>query len=405
MKRKKKATSGVEEELGSPGRKRGGKSSAGKEKAVAEKARKAAEKEAVREARRQEKAARALEKQKGQELATVNKLRTSKKESIKEMIIDISRSYAATPGGEQLIRFLRMQDCEITTAWESLVSNAVKWRRRLTAEWSEELGCFVPVSMAIQNERHILVVVKAEDFVDMAMGDEGLERHVQRTKEVLGDGEAEMMPIYLIEGLAALLRKSRNARNRSFQGAVRQAMQGSDSGGDCTGASTRGRGRGRAGGPMIVDEDLIEDALLGLQIAHGCLVHHTASMQETSEWISIFTGDISTIPYKKSRTNFDTAFCTDLGQVKTGTDPEDTYFKMLQEINRVTAGVANGIMGEYKSVKELVKACKKEGEMVVADLDIMANRNGTATGRAIGQATSKRIYKIFMRLDPDSTDV
>lgn len=127
-----------------------------------------------------------------------------------------------------------------------------------------------------------------------------------------------------------------------------------------------------------------------------------------------------------SRMNYDTSFCMDVGQVKTGNDPEDTYFKMLQEINRVTAGVANGIMGEYKSVRELMNACKTEGEDVVADLEvclylaadkihvesmlmsvsqIMANRDGVSSNRKIGQATSKRIHKLFMGLDPDSTDV
>lgn len=68
--------------------------------------------------------------------------------------------------------------------------------------------------------------------------------------------------------------------------------------------------------------------------------------------------------------NHNTSFCTDVGQVRTGNNAEDTYFKMLQEITRITAGVANGIMGEYKSVKELMNACKNAGDVVVADLEV-----------------------------------
>ena len=71
-----------------------------------------------------------------------------------------------------------------------------------------------------------------------------------------------------------------------------------------------------------------------------------------------------------SRINHDTSFCTDVGQVRTGNDVEDTYFKMLQEITRVTAGVANGITGEYKSVRELMNACRHEGELVIANLEV-----------------------------------
>jgi len=68
--------------------------------------------------------------------------------------------------------------------------------------------------------------------------------------------------------------------------------------------------------------------------------------------------------------NHDTSFCADVGQVKSGNDVEDTYFKMLQEIPRVTAGVAHGIMGEYKSVRELINACRDEDGAVIADLEV-----------------------------------
>jgi crossover junction endonuclease EME1 len=47
-----------------------------------------------------------------------------------------------------------------------------------------------------------------------------------------------------------------------------------------------------------VDEDLVEDALLRLQVMHGTLIHHTAAMIETAEWIVVFTQHISTIPYR-----------------------------------------------------------------------------------------------------------
>jgi len=68
--------------------------------------------------------------------------------------------------------------------------------------------------------------------------------------------------------------------------------------------------------------------------------------------------------------NHDISFCADAGQVRTGGDVEDIYFKMLQEITRVTAGVASGIMGEYKSVRELMNAFRDEGEVVIADLEV-----------------------------------
>lgn len=71
-----------------------------------------------------------------------------------------------------------------------------------------------------------------------------------------------------------------------------------------------------------------------------------------------------------SRINHDISFCADVGQVKTGDDVQDTYVKMLQEITRVTTGVANGILVEYKSVRELMNAYRAEGEVLIADLEV-----------------------------------
>ena len=68
--------------------------------------------------------------------------------------------------------------------------------------------------------------------------------------------------------------------------------------------------------------------------------------------------------------NFDTSFCADVGQVRTGHDADDTFFKMLQELHRVTAGVANGIMAEYKTVRQLMDACGTLGDSVVSDLEV-----------------------------------
>lgn len=69
----------------------------------------------------------------------------------------------------------------------------------------------------------------------------------------------------------------------------------------------------------------------------------------------------------------ETAFCADGGQVKAGHDAEDTFFKMLQQVTRVTAGVANGIMGEYTNVAELVEGLKAGGENAIADMEVGAS--------------------------------
>ena len=68
--------------------------------------------------------------------------------------------------------------------------------------------------------------------------------------------------------------------------------------------------------------------------------------------------------------NLDTAFCMDVGQVKTGDDREDTFVKMLQEVVRVTAPIAYGIASHYPSVQTLTKALKERGPLALEDIKV-----------------------------------
>ena len=69
--------------------------------------------------------------------------------------------------------------------------------------------------------------------------------------------------------------------------------------------------------------------------------------------------------------NLDASFCMDAGQVKAGEDKNDTYVKMLQENIRFTAPVAYGIAAEYPNVVSLVKAFRREGPLLLEDLQVI----------------------------------
>ncbi len=101
----------------------------------------------------------------------------------------------------------------------------------------------------------------------------------------------------------------------------------------------------------------------------------------------------------------DTAFCMETGQIKTGEDAPDTYVRMLQEINRITAPIAYGIAAEYPSVKKLVEGLTAEGKDALTHLRKSANKDGALTDREVGKSVSKRVWGIFMGKDEGSTDV
>jgi crossover junction endonuclease EME1 len=378
----------------------------------AEKLKKQQEKEEIKKQRR-------VEKEKAAALAEVNKLRTDKKVSTPEMIVDLPSSM--NPSIRLQVEAL-LEDLNVRHyPYHSPVNNVVKWRRKVRARFNEDEGYWEPIPVErIEAEKHAMVLMPAAEFVELALGAKGsdLDAHVLRMqKHYEGD-----KLIYMIEGLTPWMRKNRNVRNRQFQSAVRNA--GADAEANATSAaaavaaadnvpppsSQAPPGRRRKDPkppPVYIDEDQVEDALLQLQVAHGVIIHHTAAPIETAQWVATFTQHISTIPYKRQRdaVNESTGFCMETGQVRTGDGPADTYVRMLQEVVRVTAPIAYGIAGQYPTVSHLVRGLEAEGPLALEAIRKSANKDGAFTDRTIGQAISRRIHKVFTRRDETSTDI
>ncbi|KAI9834172.1 MAG: hypothetical protein M1826_005283 [Phylliscum demangeonii] len=367
---------------------------------------KAAEKE--RKDRLKEEKAR--EKQAAADLTAANKSRTDKKVSTPEMIVDLPSTiigHDEAPMAEKIGRFLKNLGVQIAS-YDAPVSNVIKWRRKVTAVYDEEQGHWEPVAEHVRQEKHALCLMPAAELVALATRDPNeadghdLDAHVVKMQSQFLDCKI----IYLIEGLAAWMRKNKNIRNRAYQAEV---MNGVDrpANEDEDDPAGRRRAKRTKARPVYVDEDMIEDALLRVQVVHKCLIHHTATPDESAEWVSVFTQHISTIPYRTQRvlSQQQSSFCMDVGQVKPGLDASDTYVKMLQEIVRVTAPIAYGIAAEHPHLRSLVHAFDEMGPGALQDLKKTANKTGAFTTANIGPAISKRIYKIFNGLDPDSHDV
>ncbi|KAJ5620251.1 hypothetical protein N7510_004235 [Penicillium lagena] len=375
------------------------------------KAQKERERQLEKERKQKLKGEKAREKQLAADISEVNKLKVDKKDSTPEMIIDMALSLEGSSVGNQTVEFMKRHGVE-QTFFTSPISHVVKWRRKMTAKYNETVGHWEPCPLHIQEERHVLCLVPAQDFVDMVISDpenserDTLEIHVLRIKSAYPDCKL----IYLIEGLTVWMRKNRNSRNKAYQAAVlRQYEQNAATTSEAGEGSSAPRGRKKKNKPETtrpVDDDTVEDALLALQVTHSCLIHHTGAAPESAEWIKNFTEHISTIPYRRERMEGnDAAFCMDVGQVKSGEDKLDTFVKMLQEVNRVTAAMAYGITTQYPSVTDLVRAMRMHGPTLLEDVRKSANKNGALTDSRVGPAASKRLYKVFTGQDPASTDV
>ena len=257
-------------------------------------AQKAKDKEAEKERKRIEREEKAREKQRIADLAEVNKAKTGRKETCMEMIVDLPLSIEGARIDDQIKEFLKNQ--QITaTSYQSPVPNVIRWRRNVDSYFDEKQGHRVAMPKEICDEKHVLCLMWTQEFVKLATaepsqhGSDTLKDHIRKLKTSF----AGYTVIYIIEGLDAWMRKNKNARNRAYQAAVLKQAENS---GITTSSSQHNSRRKQPEAP--IDEDMIEDALLRLQIIEECLVHHTATPFESAEWVANFTQHISQIPYR-----------------------------------------------------------------------------------------------------------
>ena len=263
-----------------------------KERKRKEKEQKAKDKLAAKEAEKTQKQIakeeKAREKDRAAELAKVNILRTDKKKSTPEMIVDLPSTLDKRLT-EQIQTFL--QPVEAQHAVYESTQPIIKWRRKIDSEFDDEADRWEKVGAYIGREKHIMCIMKAQEFVELATGEEGkdLDNHVLRLKAKFATNEI----IYLIEGLELWVRKNKTLQNRKYQNEVRNQNP------EEAPAPTASQKRKRKPEMEHVDEDLVEDVLLKLQVIHGVLIHHTKVQIETAEWVIIFTQHISTVRYRQ----------------------------------------------------------------------------------------------------------
>ncbi|RVD82457.1 uncharacterized protein DFL_006883 [Arthrobotrys flagrans] len=340
---------------------------------------KAAEKEAQKEQKKAEREAKVLQRSESQAMSSANKLKGSHVQTTSEMIVNISSDFYTSPTGIQLRALLKEIKVESHAPFDSPVPNIIKWRRVVTAEWDPDGDIFIPVPRKIQNENHVLTVIQAKEFVALTNAPEELDLFVAKIKTAY----PTCKPIVLIEGLTKLISKSKSNQARAYAAQVRNRMR--EDGGRETARMDKAA--------QAVDEDNVEDALLKLQVVHGCLLCHTQDGMYTAESIGYYTQHISQIPYKHAKSVLNNAanFCMDVGQVPSGKNVEDTYNKMLQTVHMSTAGVASAIQSEYPSIQKLFRALMDGGEDILKDIRVV----GKGNGRAIGPAMSRKIARVL----------
>ena len=260
---------------------------------------KAKEREDLKARKKVERDEKARQKRLAADLAEVNKLKTDKKLSTLEMIVDLPFSIENSSTGTQIREYLQNLQIQ-TTSYSGPVPNVISWRRKVAAIFNESLGHWERVPETIRTEKHVLCLLTAREFTAMLVSDPAnsdgvdVETHVMKMKSVFPGYTL----IYIIEGLDVWLKKHKSMRNRAYQAAALNPAEDEVRHLHCGDHVSNPSQKNVV--EALVDEDVVEDALLWLQVAHKCLVQQSAMTVETAEWIASFTQHISTIPYRYS---------------------------------------------------------------------------------------------------------
>ena len=400
---------------------------------IAAKATKARNQAAEKDQKRITKALKAREKEEAMVIAELNKSKTDKKISAAEMIVEVSRCLQGKSVGDHLSHHMSQLGVNMSYVLDEIdlqhgehagppfAGSVVKWKRKVSARYNDDLGRWEPLAMTtLDQEPHVLIHLTALDFAkivttglspgeqDAARAETAMVKAIDVHVTALRETYKNCQPIYLIEGLTVWLRRNKSSKNRAYVTAVLAQIPVQDQLANPASFQAR-RKKDVPSAPdySLINDDIAETLLLHLQIRHGVLIQQCTSPSTSAEWIKNFTEHISTIPYRQQRmamNDHGAAFCMDVGQVKTGENPLDTYLRMLQEVQRVTPAMAYGIANEYTNVQKLVSAFRQHGPSVLADLRKSANKDGAIANARLGPVASKRLYKVFMGTNPSSTD-
>ncbi|CAG8585337.1 23556_t:CDS:2 [Gigaspora rosea] len=323
----------------------------------AEKLEKQRRKEEQKLERQRKKEEREAEKQREKQFQQVNKLKYDKLEMTREMIVDIENSLMEGSLGPLIRDNLETKMMTLNT-FQHNVPGIIKFRRKVRAEWNDELCAFVPIPEIIQEEIYVFHYLEIETIVQFIEND-SLHTHIRNLQKIFHNKKL----VILIKGFDGYCRKKKTQHNRTFTNAVRIGIDpGIENDVHLKKKPTMNKGP---------DQEKIEEEFIWLQLIAKVMIVHTKDTEETAEIIGTLSSEIAAIPYKNR--NGELNFWVE-NQIRAGIDHSDTWCRMLQEIQHVTEPVAKGILNKHSTIKSLYDAyngchTQEEAENLLTDVE------------------------------------
>ncbi|KAL9938579.1 hypothetical protein V8E36_002298 [Tilletia maclaganii] len=397
------------------------------EQAAVAQAKKAEEKAAKTAEKVRQKSAKAAQMATKKDWTDANKLRRSKSETIREMVVDIDAALTApaftTPSGSNatvstsddhperhfagalhgagikaLEARLLEEGASLNILGQSTTGRApsstrplshalgistplpdfpsIRLRRKIKARLDVEHRIWVPLAApTMQHEPSAIFVLSAPEVLEhLSRGEGSLAQMIPRARANLASSggvahSAAFQLFFVVIGLQVHFHKVQQKNDQDYRKEVQQrlARRDLDDGAAEEGtALTSSRRKKQTVQEMYahVDQEAAELELLRLTMEHGVYVIHSKSLIDAVESIVDIVGEVGIRPYKMIA-NSHLPFCTDSIKIRTAAGEANTYNAMLQQIPRVTEPAARAVQAHYPTLRSLMEAydCAREADL------------------------------------------
>ncbi|GAN10156.1 ercc4 domain-containing protein [Mucor ambiguus] len=346
------------------------------------------------EERQRQKELKQLEKERKTLFEKENRIRADRNKILKEIIVDVHPDFLSTKPGKLLELVLTRKEAEFQDLLQQTPdpSYTLSWRRKTNSEWDPNSRAFIPLSSTkIVQEPVVLAYIDIPEFTKRIQA-KTIDRYIDLIERDC-DGRQIML---LIEGLEVYYKKKMLLKRRQFNAEVRDAFNAGE--GSSTITSTSKRKSNLANFDDGLEPSDVEECLNYLQLVRGVMLVPTKDDEDTASWIESLTTDLALGRYKSK----DISDSYKVG--KPGSNPKDTYLKMLQEIQLCTPAIADSVAWAYPTLQSLHLAYQRknasDGELLLAALEVERSAL-RQRDRKINRLMSKKIYTVFTSDDPE----
>lgn len=278
-----------------------------------------------------------LEKEELRRWKDANTVTRKKEDLLSEMVISIPDS---------VLSLIKSKQCEeilfgIEIREYHKGDPFITWQRKVNAEYDQVTDSFMPTSPRVIEEDKCCLVYDAKDFVTI-MSMETILNKLNRFKK---DNPRFSTIVIMLIGWDQLVQKVKNAENRRYTERIR-------------GSSVEDPNKRRKKKQSLEEQlnlEELETTLAQLKV-YGFRIFTTKNVHETTVWLQSFTYAIAQARYDKLVRHPEFA---NVGNIKSGKDIRDTYFKMLLELKFVTEPRAKRITNNFPSLSSLYQTVQQ----------------------------------------------